>query len=149
MTARPRVSARPILRALVVGVCGLVAACGSTATSSSSTAPTPAPTRAPLVIGEREAVSPDPAFDLGFTVHVTDRGFQPQWLVAPCCKAITWKNLTGHAVQVVFDHQPVDSGPIPPGGTFAFTPPNVESIAYHEGGNPDVAGVLQVNQTQE
>lgn len=97
----------------------------------------------------REAVSPDPNFDYGFVVQITDKGFHPQWLVSACCKAVTWKNLTGGPASVVFDHQLVNSGPIPPGGTFVFTPHNVQSIAYHSAGDPSMIGVLQVNQTFE
>jgi hypothetical protein len=125
----------------------------ATATPHSATLP---PTGArPSVVPEvgrdapREAVSPDPNFDYGFVVQITDRGFHPQWLVSACCKAVTWKNLTGSPASVVFDHQLVNSGPIPPGGTFVFTPHNVQSIAYHSAGDPAMIGVLQVNQTFE
>jgi hypothetical protein len=97
----------------------------------------------------REAASPDPNFDYGFVVQITPKGFHPQWLVSGCCKPVTWRNLTGDTVSVVFDHQLVDSGPIAPGGTFVFTPHNVQSIAYHAGTNPSMIGVLQVNQTFE
>ena len=55
--------------------------------------------------------------------------------------------MTARTLSVVFDHQKVDSGRIPPGGTFVFTPPNPESITYHAG--PDLPGVLQVQQAFE
>jgi hypothetical protein len=97
----------------------------------------------------REAASPDPNFDYGFVVQITPSGFHPQWLVSGCCKPVTWRNLTGSPASVVFDHQLVDSGPIPPGGTFVFTPHNVQSIAYHSATSPSMIGVLQVNQTFE
>jgi hypothetical protein len=97
----------------------------------------------------REAANPDPNFDFGFVVQITPKGFHPQWLVSACCKAVTWKNLTGETVSVLFDHQLVDSGPIAPGATFVFTPHNVQSIAYHAGNNAAMIGVLQVNQTFE
>ena len=106
---------------------------------------TPSATSAPGF--DREATSPDPNFDTGFTVLITTAGFRPQTLVAPCCAAVTWKNTTGTALTVVFDH--VVGGPgqaIPPGGSYVFVPQNVESITYHAGENRAMTGRVQVNQ---
>lgn len=154
-----------LLRAgLLFAVLALTACPGGTAPQSavkaSTSTATPAHTNAataepdptgplPPRDAPREAASPDPNFDFGYVVQITARGFHPQWLVSGCCRAVTWKNLTGAPVSVVFDHQLVDSGPIPPGGSFTFTPHNVQSIAYHAGGNPSMIGVLQVNQMFE
>jgi hypothetical protein len=135
----------------------------ATKPSASSTAPASAPAASggPATGGPRlstpgspldaprEAVNPDPNFDYGYVVQITPAGFHPQWLVSGCCKAVTWKNLTDSPTSVVFDHQLVDSGPIAPGGSFVFTPHNVQSIAYHSGTNSSMVGVLQVNQTFE
>jgi hypothetical protein len=107
------------------------------------------PTPKPLSGASREAISPDPNFDYGYTVHITAQGFLPHWLVATCCQPITWKNLTGTTASVVFDHLGVASGPIPPGGSFTFTPKNVESIAYHSGVDTSFHAVVQVNQSVE
>lgn len=97
----------------------------------------------------REAASPDPNFDYGFTVLITSQGFHPHWLVAACCRPITWRNLTPAPVSVVFDHVPGGSGAISPGGGFTFTPGNVESISYHSGSDTSRRGVIQVNQSTE
>jgi hypothetical protein len=135
-------------RAPVAAVAALVialAACGSTAPAT----PSPA-SKSPAASGlAREAANPDPNFDYGFTVQVTAGGVRPHWLVAACCQPITWKNLTTAPVSVVFDHLAINSGPVPPGGTFVFTPKNVESIAYHLAETPAVTGVVQVNTPLE
>jgi hypothetical protein len=145
---------RPRLRFLstLVVVTGLflLSGCG---TSDAVTTPTPpavhTPTPKPLSGPSREAISPDPNFDFGYTVHITSNGFLPHWLVANCCQAITWQNLTTTTTSVVFDHLGVASGPIPPGGTFVFTPKTVVSIAYHSGTDTSARAVVQVNQTIE
>lgn len=106
---------------------------------------TPSATSAPGF--DREATSPDPNFDTGFTVLITTAGFRPQTLVAPCCQAVTWKNTTNTALTVVFDHVVGGAGqPIPPGGSYVFVPQNVESITYHAGENRAMTGRVQVNQ---
>jgi hypothetical protein len=133
----------------LAGLC-LLSGCGA---SDSVTTPAPpvvhSPTPKPLSGPSREAISPDPNFDYGYTVHITTQGFLPHWLVATCCQAITWQNLTGGTASVVFDHLGVASGPIPAGGSFTFTPKNVESIAYHSGLDTSVRAVVQVNQNVE
>jgi hypothetical protein len=51
---------------------------------------------------------------------------------------------------VVFDHLGVSSGAIAPGGAWAYTPRNVESIAYHAAiGSAVVRGIIQVNPAIE
>jgi hypothetical protein len=128
----------------------LLSGCG---TSDAVTMPAPtvahSSTPKPVSGPSREAVSPDPNFDYGYTVHITAQGFLPHWLVSTCCQAITWQNLTSMTTSVVFDHIGVASGPIPPGGTFVFTPKNVESISYHLGTDASARAVVQVNQSVE
>ena len=130
-----------------------LALAGCSGDSSASTPPATAtpqrPAQSPLASVEREAVSPDPYFDYGFTVQITAQSFRPQTLVAPCCQPITWRNLTTTTVTILFDALQVSSGPIAPGGTFVFTPKNVESIAYHSVDHPSINGLVQVNQTIE
>ena len=97
----------------------------------------------------QEAVKPDPNFDMGYAVQITDRGFQPLWLVSPCCEPITFHNMTGKPVSVVFDVLPVDSGVIAPGASWAYSPQNVESISYHSKTDPGMAANVQVNQVND
>ena len=61
---------------------------------------------------------------------------------------MTWKNLTSVTVSIVFTYEGVNSGPIPPGGSWSFTPPHVESIAYHTGEGTYMEGVWQVQTSQ-
>ena len=148
-----------VIRALmgVLAVCTFCA-CSSTTTGSSNTAPTPTPSAAPGATPSatsstafaREATSPDPNFDTGYTVQITPTGFHPAWLIAPCCQAVTWRNMTNAPVSVVFNAVAGGSGQsIPPSGTYVFVPANIESIAYHDGASPSMKGVVQVNQLPE
>jgi hypothetical protein len=95
----------------------------------------------------REAASPDPAFDYGFVIDITPTGFHPNVLVADCCRMVTWVNLTDKANAVAFTVELTKSPLIPSGGSWTWTPPNVESVAYHSMTFPSMTGVLQVNQT--
>lgn len=109
---------------------------------------TPSATPDPLFA--KEATNPDPNYDTGFTIQITTSGFRPAWLIAPCCAAITWKNMTNAPVTVAFDHVAGGSGQaIAPGAEYVFVPQNVESITYHSGQNPTVKGRIQVNQLPE
>ena len=110
--------------------------------------PTPAPTSSTQYPQER--LHPDPNFDTGYWIEITSTGFEPAWLVAPCCGGITWKNMTAAPVTVVFDHVLGGSvRAIPPGGTYIFVPLNVESITYHSGQSPGEKGRISVNQLAE
>ena len=116
---------------------------------STLTTPKPGATPSATPAGgfAKEATDPDPNYDTGFTVQITNSGFRPAWLIAPCCEAVTWKNMTSAPVTVAFDHVVGGSGqPVPPGGEYVFAPQNVESITYHSAENPALKGRVQVNQ---
>ena len=114
-------------------------------TPTTATAATPSATAAPGFA--TEATHPDPNFDTGYVVQITSSGFHPAWLIAPCCQAVTWQNLTQSPVTVVFDAVTGGSlDPIPPGGVYRYVPSNIESIAYHAAGNASMKGVVQINQ---
>jgi hypothetical protein len=134
-------------------VASLLAACspsGASPSASSGSLPTVASTATSgQVDPTREATHPDPAFDYGFTVLITDSGFQPHWLVSECCQTITWKNTSSSPVVVAFDHQQVRSQPIPAGGTFTWLPKNIQSVTYHDMADADRTGTIQVNPTFE
>jgi hypothetical protein len=150
------------LLCLIAVVSGL-SACASAGPPSATTAPvsvrtpaptptlgpsTPAPTPSTQFPAERN--HPDPNYDTGLWIQITSTGFHPAWLVAPCCQAITWKNLTNAPVTVVFDHVLGGSvRAIPPGGMYIFVPLNVESITYHSGQNATLQGRISVNQLPE
>jgi hypothetical protein len=157
----PRFVSRRLRAACAIAtVLSALAACSATSTSGSSSQSGAAPTqRLPSATPSAtsstgfpaEAASPGAAADTGFTVWITSSGFRPKFLIAPCCGAITWRNMTSAPVAVVF----VDAfaggsrGAIPPGGIYVFVPHNVESIAYHSGSDPKTTGVVQVNQLAE
>ncbi|HXY71942.1 MAG TPA: hypothetical protein VEM41_05315 [Actinomycetota bacterium] len=100
---------------------------------SSAITPSPSPT-----------ASVDPNFDFGLNIYITATGFKPHWLVAPYHGTITWHNDTSRSQRIVFDHQAVRSGVIPPGGTFTYTPDVPISMTYHSGLGRVRHGVIQV-----
>lgn len=150
---------RVVTRVAALVVVLLLSACSSNAGTPHGVAlrPSPSPARQsvagptvpPTPSFAREANHPDPNFDMGYTVQITAQGFHPAVLIAPCCGPITWRNLTGSTTSVVFDVEGIDSGPIPPGGAYVFTPPNAESLAYHAGTDASMTAAVQVNQTIE
>ena len=137
--------------AVLVVVLGMLAGC-SLPPETSATSPTPHAGKSanPEALAAREAIKPDPYWDFGQTVQITGQGFLPADLVAECCKPLVFENLTTSPVTVAFDHQLVNSGPIPPGGAFTYTPLNVESLVYHAQEHPEWPhGKIQVNQMFE
>lgn len=126
--------------ALVLGIAvAATAACSSAGGTAAggSARPSAVPSPSPVV-------SVDPNFDSGLNVFITPAGFHPHWLVAPFHGTITWHNDTARSQVIVFDHEKVRSGVIPPGGTFRFTPSVPISITYHSGLGRERHGVIQV-----
>ena len=117
--------------ALLAGACGGGGAPGA----SQSTSATPTVSR-----------SPDPNFDSGQKIFITAHGFRPKWLVSIWKLPVVWVNQTNETQTVIFDHQLVRSGPIPPGGTFQWTSNNVQSVTYHSGTIAGAHGAIQVSQ---
>jgi len=75
----------------------------------------------------------DPNFDTGQTVLVTAHSARPLWLVSLVGTRVTFRNVSQTTKRVVFDHAAVNSGPIPPGGTFTWRPALPLSYTYHVG----------------
>jgi hypothetical protein len=73
----------------------------------------------------------DPSFDYGQVICITGKGTKPNWLVSLQNKPITWQNETSKPVTVTFVGFKVASGPIPPHGTWSYTPKLPLSFAYH------------------
>jgi hypothetical protein len=122
---RPRSCA--VLTSLAAGCVLLAAACTSAAVGTEAIhgSPSPSPSRAVTV------QSVDPHFDFGQTIFITSTGFRPAWLVSAVHVPITFRNMTDRPQRIVFDHQPVRSGRIPPGGSWEYTPPLPISMTYH------------------
>jgi len=129
---RVRIAAILISVALLASACG-----GGDGASATHSAPPPA--------SSAPAKALDPNFDFGQRVTITADGFRPLWLVSIIHQPVTWTNTTGKPQSIVFDHLPVKSGVIPPGGTYTFTPDSVASITYHSGTRPSLEGKLQAS----
>lgn len=123
------------LLCLVALAAALAAGCAGSA--SGSTVGSGAPSSAPAAI--------DPNFDNGQTVLITAGSVRPLWLVSLVGKTIVFRNTTGSVKRVVFDHEPVRSGPIPPGGAFRYTPQLPLSLTYRVG---PVQGKVQVSSLE-
>ena len=67
----------------------------------------------------------------GQDVIISVDGFLPLKLYSTPSESIVWTNLTDQPQQVIFDHFPVTSPVIPPGGTFSWKSAASESISYH------------------
>jgi hypothetical protein len=120
----------------------LLAGCDSAGpVANGDSTPPPVSTQDPSA---REAATAAPAADFGHTVHVTSAGIQPQSLISSCCAPVVFKNETGAPVSIVFFVGNRDSGPIPPGASWSWTPPNPESVGYHLGGDTTKTGHLQI-----
>jgi hypothetical protein len=103
-----------VLAALLAGGCGGGSGAGTAPLSSA-------------------AHSIDPNFDTGQTVLITARSARPLWLVSLVGKPVTFRNVSSSRKRVVFDHAAVDSGQIPPGGTFTWRPTLPLSYTYRVG----------------
>ncbi len=132
---------RPLILAPLVVTLALAASgCGGGSSGpASSAAPRPSSPAAPAASSGRL----DANFDFGQTVTITRSGFQPAWLVSLIGQPVTWTNDSGAAQSVVFDHLPVQSKVIPPGGTYVYVPQSMASITYHSGVHPGLRGKLQ------
>jgi hypothetical protein len=75
----------------------------------------------------------DPNFDTGQTVLLTANSPRPLWLVSLVGKPVIFRNSSSTTKRVVFDHAAIDSGPIPPGGTFTWRPTLPLSYTYQVG----------------
>jgi hypothetical protein len=130
--------------AVIVGlsVMGVLAACDDPSSVGSLQSPVPIQSAQDPAI--RESVSAAPAFDTGHTVHLTKAGIQPLALASMCCNPVVFKNETSAPMAVMFNVSKIKSGPIAPGSTWQWTPPNPESVIYHLASDPTQSGQIQV-----
>jgi len=126
------------IAATVVCLALLASACGGGGGASATATATPAASSAP-------PKTADPNFDFGQRVTITADGFRPLWLVSIIHQPVVWTNDTDTPQTIVFDHLPVRSGVIPPGGTYTYTPDTVASITYHSGRRPTLEGKVQAS----
>lgn len=91
------------------------------------------------------------AFAFGQEIVLTESQIVPAQLVSKVGKEVTVRNNTSVSQVVEFTNGPVDdrgvtrSDSIPPGGTWAFTPPRPISLTFRLQGQPDRAAALQVD----
>jgi len=87
---------------------------------------------------------------VGHCIFITSSGFDPNVLVAPMGIDITWTNTSSKPASIVFDNyfKKVDSGPIPPGGTWKFHAGELVSIVYHSPDIPHSQSQLQIQQAE-
>lgn len=84
-------------------------------------------------------------------IEVGDRGFTPADLVAVRGFEIIWKNTSGSARAIHFDNysttdEPIESAPIPPGGSWTWCPARGASVVYSSTSIPGARGHFQVEE---
>ena len=135
-------------RLVVIGIAlaamSAFAACDDPSVGSQQAAQSPIPEQSAQDPNIRESVTAAPDFDAGHTVHITTVGIQPKALASSCCNPILFKNETTGTVTVIFNISKKNSGPIAPGSTWQWQPPNPESVIYHLGNNPALQGQIQI-----
>ena len=83
-------------------------------------------------------------------IEVSDQGFAPADLIAVRGFEIIWKNTSGSPRAIHFDNYssttdvPIESAPIPPGGSWTWCPGRGGSIVYSSPSIPGVRGHFQV-----
>jgi hypothetical protein len=127
---------------------GLVAACDDGTPTTTTVLRSPVPEASAPDPAISEAATAQPGFDVGQTVHLTVKGIQPTQLVTSCCRAVIFKNESNGPMSIVFNRSKLSSGPIAPGATWLWTPPNPESVIYHLGEDPTQQGSIQVESPQ-
>jgi hypothetical protein len=71
-----------------------------------------------------------PQFGAGQNILITSKGFEPQTLEANVSAPVVWTNLSGRPQRIIFVNFPVDSGTIPPGGTFTWSTNDAVALTY-------------------
>ncbi|HLX41135.1 MAG TPA: cupredoxin family copper-binding protein [Ktedonobacteraceae bacterium] len=118
----------PIFSLLIVGVLFILAACGgSSGTPSSSNGPTPTATTAPTGATQTVTITTDSSGSFAFS---------PASLTISVGTTVTWKNTTSAPHTATSDDgSSFDSGVANPiaaqGGTFQFTFTKAGTFAYH------------------
>jgi hypothetical protein len=137
------------MRRLIAAAGALLALAGCSLHSSSQstlTATVPSSSGSTAAHSNNAPVCPQAnAPSVGRCVLITNRGFQPHFLLAPAAD-IAFKNVSDHTQSVHFDNyeRPVDSGPIKPGGEWIFHNRYPISIVYHSTYNPAFKGTLEI-----
>jgi hypothetical protein len=88
-----------------------------------------------------------PVVSPGQNIVILKQGCFPHELQASVTAPIVWYNLSKEPQRVVFQHFPVDSGTIPPGGTFTWTPGGAVIVNYRLDPSGKICK-LAVNQAQ-
>ncbi len=88
-----------------------------------------------------------PVLSPGQNIVILQQGCFPQELQASVTAPVVWYNLSKEPQRVVFEHFPVDSGTIPPGGTFTWNPGGAVIMNYKLEPSGKVCK-LAVNQAQ-
>jgi hypothetical protein len=98
----------------------------------------------PTTTVPNERGNPIPSsFAAGQNIIIRRNGLYPRTLEANISNPIVWTNLSGVAQRIIFENFPVDSGTIPPGGTFTWSATNVVALEYKSAAG--YHGVLDLN----
>jgi plastocyanin len=124
-----------------MGMLLLLAACGGTPTTASTSTPTAAPTTAPTATPTTAPTAtptenephdqPTTAPSSGNSVAIANFAFSPASLTVKVGTKVTWTNNDSTAHTVTADQGAFDSQTVDPGGTFSFTFNHAGTFTYH------------------
>jgi hypothetical protein len=137
----------------LLAAAALLTACGGPAGRSAVATTSPAAKRCPahytVIAGKRIRIPVEPGCvaitngpGTGNQVIIGPDGPYPTHLFARVKERITFTNLTARTQSVTFVATHTDSGPIPPGGTWAWSSPTAVSVGYDLGSGGH--GILDV-----
>lgn len=130
-------STKQWLCAFMIGLGLILAACGGTPSTTSTSTPTAVPTTAPTL-----TATTAPASD-GNSVSIASFAFSPQSLTVTVGTKVTWtnKDSTTHTVTAdggAFNHM------LSPGDTFSFTFTKAGTYQYHCSIHPSMTATIVV-----
>ena len=83
-------------------------------------------------------------------MEITATTVIPKQLIAAAGFPVVWINHSGTTQDIHFDNvEDVDSGPIPPNGTWSYTTDRTISIVYHSTMDPSLKGAVQMQPLTE
>jgi plastocyanin len=79
------------------------------------------------------------------SVSIVSGGFTPKSVDVSVGSTVTWMNNDSAAHSVVADGGAFSSGAIAPGGQYSYVFPTAGTFAYHDAGNVNMTGVVNVS----
>lgn len=89
--------------------------------------------------------SPNAPSGMAANAAITGSGFTPNSISVGVGASVTWTNNDSAPHSVVADGGQFNSGTINPGAKFSYAFPSAGTVAYHDGANPRMSGMVTVS----